>query len=337
MNKGIIALFFIVAGLAGLTFFMSDKEEVSNESVLFLPELEKNINAVSSIDIRVAGGDNITVYKSGDTWKLKQKSDYAADFSKVRKLVIELSELTVLAEKTKKPENFSKLGVEDVAIEGATSKQIVVYGQDDAELAAIIVGDSKNQGPGNRSLFVRRVDNPQVWKVEGVVTLSSQALDWLDNGIVDVKKEQIASVQITHPDGSKVSIARLENAEGFALDGLAANQVLESESSLDNIANALNGLTFDDVMKKIDFEFAESALVSTKFSLTSNEVLNVSTVELEGKFFLWLSVPSNDSVAENTLLKLRSDVADWVFEVPKHKVENFRRTHAALVKDKAVD
>lgn len=342
MNKGIIVLFFIVISLAGLTFFIDEKEQVAEEAKLFLPELEKNINDITSIDIRVADGENITVYKDEDRWKLKQKSNYVVDFSQVRKLLIELSELTILAKKTKKMENYAKLGVEDVSSTGATSKQVTIYGKDGVELAAIIVGNQKNLGLGKSTLFVRLIDSPQVWQLEGGVTLASHALGWLDKKITDIAKEKIISVEIAHVDGGNIHITRGENEINFSLLDLADNQTLATGKSLDSIANALSGLQFIDVMNKADFELDSSAVVAAKYSLVSGEILTVSSVEKDDKLMLWFDIASNEDTrnrefSENLLTNLPQDLEAWVFEIPKHKSENFRMTWAALVQDKTVE
>ncbi len=337
MNKGIIVLFFVVIGLAGLTFFIDEKEDVTEETKLFLPELGKNINDVASIDIQVADGEKLTVYSDGGVWKLKQKSNYVVDFSQLRKLLIELSELTILAQKTKKMKNYAKLGVEDISSAGATSKQVTIYGQDDVELAAIIVGNQKSQGLGKSTLFARRIDSPQVWQLDGGVTLATQALDWLDKKITDIDKEKIASVEITHADGGNVHITRGENEINFSLLDLADNQTLATGKNLDNIANALNSLQFIDVMNKADFVADSLAVVTAKYSLISGEVLTVSSVEIDDKLMLWFDIALNDVAPDSSLADLPQDLEAWVFEIPQHKSENFRMTRAALVQDKTVE
>ncbi len=73
-------------------------------------------------------------------WTVAQRGDYPADVSKVRKLVLALSDAKIVEQKTSNPANYSVIGVEDPSIPGAAGAEIELTAKDGKH--AVIVGKS---------------------------------------------------------------------------------------------------------------------------------------------------------------------------------------------------
>jgi hypothetical protein len=93
-----------------------------------------------------------------------------------------------------------------------------------------------------------------------------------------VQGNRVQSVEITHPDGESVRIAKgSEGDANYLLDTLPANRELSSEGRPNEIQNLFSSLRFDDVIAASRVP-ADSELVSTVTLSTFDGVVIDSTV-----------------------------------------------------------
>jgi hypothetical protein len=92
---------------------------------VFLPFLASQLNSISAVSVRRGGAaPKVTVHQENGHWTVAERADYPADVSKVRKLLLALSDAKIIEEKTSNPASFSVIGVEDPSSPGASGAEI---------------------------------------------------------------------------------------------------------------------------------------------------------------------------------------------------------------------
>ena len=141
----LVVLTVIAVMVMVFTSDRSAKDEQLAER-MFVPELSAEINNVDRVEIIKAGQQEVaSLQKSGDAWLLEQVG-YRADWSKLRKLLVDLAQAKVVETKTDKPEYYARLGVEDVALADAGSVLLRLHYGD--HHPAILVGHQAEGRPG---------------------------------------------------------------------------------------------------------------------------------------------------------------------------------------------
>ena len=80
-----------------------------------LPGLDAELDAITDLRLRKGGPAGIvSLHRTQPgNWTVTERRGYPADASKVRKLLLELSDAKIVEEKTANPANYAILGVED--------------------------------------------------------------------------------------------------------------------------------------------------------------------------------------------------------------------------------
>jgi hypothetical protein len=250
MQKRLLSLLLITVAVLGIGLILTQRQqpvvEGRAESGDLVPGLASALNTVSSIRITKAKNELIAELKRGEAgWTVANRHDYPADISKVREYLIKLSEAKVREAKTSKPENYSRLGVEDLGADTATGVGIELGG-----LAApykLVVGISS--GGGSAGTFVRRNDEATSYLVTGDLIPEREGANWLAREIVSVPSSDVRSVAVTAPDKSTLKVEKVDPAApNFTVLGIPRGRELSSESVGNLVAGMLDGLTLEDVL-----------------------------------------------------------------------------------------
>src|SRR4029077_16157666 len=94
----------LVTGLALIAFAMwiasqRHLERATLTGDLVLPDLERNVNAVTAITLHRGDGTHVTLKKDAAGWSVGER-DWPADIAKVRKLLLDFGALNIVEEKT---------------------------------------------------------------------------------------------------------------------------------------------------------------------------------------------------------------------------------------------
>ena len=242
----VAALIFIIAAIVS----RPTNNDIANAGAKVFPDLFEHANDVTNIDIQT-NNEKLTLSKDKDEWKVAESNNYPANINRIRNLVLGLSNLKRVEPKTSNPDNYNRIGVEDVSKKDAKSTQITVYAGKDNKLADIIVGQSKpsKADPTQKSYYVRTIKDPQSWLVDGSLPSGWQAKDWLDTEILTVNRDRIKQVKVTHQDGSQVFIHRASpDVRDYTLDGLKPGEEINAPYEVNNIATTFTKMTFDNVI-----------------------------------------------------------------------------------------
>ena len=112
---------FILLGVAAILVLLASLGNLQREpgntqaGRLFLPGLESMLSETNQVTIVKGGNEAVaTLQRNADGWTVAERGGYPADFAKFRSSLLALAEARVLEVKTSDPEQYNRLGVEDV-------------------------------------------------------------------------------------------------------------------------------------------------------------------------------------------------------------------------------
>jgi len=249
MQKRLVALLLITVAVLVIGLLLTQRQQATSnmeQSGSLIPELSKSLNSVTGIKISKANNELIAeLNKKESGWVVSSLHDYPADFSKVREYLIKLSESKVQEAKTSKPENYARLGVEDVALEDAKGLRVELGGL--SAPVKLIVGIS---GSGNSpGTFVRREGEAPSFLVSGDVIPEKEANNWLAREVLDLPSSEVLSVAVVAPDKSVLKIIKTDAAApNFTVQGLPKGRTLSSEAAGNATGGALSSVSLEGVM-----------------------------------------------------------------------------------------
>ena len=144
---------------------------IARDRALIFPGVDEKLNDVVSCEIKSADR-TYTVKRTSKGWGIDELNGYAADFNKVKTVLVELAKLKFLEGKTSDPDRYERLNLRDVTTKGAKSRKITVVDKNGKVLASGLIGRLNEDlfGSGRGGIYMRVGDNKQAWLVEGMVT-----------------------------------------------------------------------------------------------------------------------------------------------------------------------
>ncbi len=304
-GKSLIVLAIVAIVLVAAAMLSRERPETATpENDLLLPELMDNVNSISTIRLQTADAA-FSVQKSGAGWSIDQQDGYPADTEIVRSLLLGMARTKRLEAKTKNPDLYEKLQLEDVEEEGSQSVLVSLLDDKNDSFADIVFGKSQaaKADPAQREYYVRVGDDPQSWLVQSDFDLVKDASQWLPQEVLAVDESRIRSAEVTHEDGTTVKVQRDSSEEtNFVLSNIPEGRKLKYEFAVNDIANAFANLNLEDVVKvgEIDFTNAKKAKMRSFDGLQ----ITLEAAEKDGSTYARLqaefdpeSVDKNDSEA----------------------------------------
>ncbi|MBV8377058.1 MAG: DUF4340 domain-containing protein, partial [Verrucomicrobia bacterium] len=183
----------VVVGLAGLYFYHSRsagwRDTKTDRTIL----QQLPINDITEIQIRSVPA-SLTLEKKGNEWGVAERSDYPADFTKIRELVQMLWELKAGQEMQVGPSQLGRLNL--IAPGQGTGTgigiEIDLKGDQGKQIASLVIGksmDQSNAATGSAAAG-RFVYNPAVKDRVYLVSESFYSIDpvsmgsWLDKSFI---------------------------------------------------------------------------------------------------------------------------------------------------------
>jgi len=271
------AIVAIVAAMA-LNHSNRPSDETVEKSTWLAPSLRDHVNDVSKLV--VTGAENkvlATLERGANGWTLAQKSGYPVDTGKLRAFLLKLADARRLEQKTSNKDKYAVLGVEDIGAGDAKGIEVELGGL--AQPLKLIVGNADPRG----GTYVRVADDAQSWLASGALAVDRTAADWLHKDLADIAATRVASVAITHADGSRVAISK--NAEGdanYVLADVPKGREAGSEFAVNGLASALAGLRFDDVLPAAEAAPGDKPL-KARYATFDGLVVEVVAWEKDGK------------------------------------------------------
>jgi hypothetical protein len=333
-QKGLIALLLAtaVAVVAAVLVSFSSNGSSNDPRVntLVLPEIGKQLGAVARVTL-VHGGAKTTLLRRADKWVVEDKGDYPADATRLHATLIGLAELRYVERKTRKPELYPRLAVEDPGKPGAKATLVTVSDAKGSLIGEIIAGKRRidELGGGTDGIYLRKPGDAQSWLARGTLDLPEDAADWLDRRIVDVPSTAVKEVKLTAADGSTLDIARDKPEAKLALKNAPADAKLKSDDALVEPTTALASLTLADVRPAAAMPFPDKGVSKAEFTTFDGLTIKVAVVDEAGKSWARFQA-SGAGAAEKRAKDLDAKLRPWVYAIPDYKAKSLRTTLAEV-------
>lgn len=327
-NKSLVMLVGCAATLALLAWFTSrPRQATSPRGQKLLGEI--NINEIQSITISNEQQQSV-IQHVDDGWVVANQQGYAADFQRIRSLLLDLDELRIGQALTADQDQRDRMGLTRQA-----GTRLALASRT-GDTATMIIGNHRQpaQGsaafsPGGVGRYIAREDAPEVYLVDNnLVNLAADPIRWLDRTILDIPPEEIASITVSN---SVDGIIR------FAADDANELQLAEPAFDFDSsqttqLRSALRSLAFSRLAPAgITHAQAGFANGSRFTAIThSNLVINVNIGDSpganEGRYAVFnVSVARSDhtnepheSVAAMATM-LNNKLSGWIYILPTFK------------------
>lgn len=339
MDKRNIAVLVIITLLVVIiAILVAQRREAATSDdalgALFFRGLEQKLDDVAVVEI-VQGKEHVTLQRDGEIWRIKEKGGYAADFDKLKRLVLSIANLLSVEAKTSKADQYDKLGVTDPAAEDATHPGITLKDANGTTLASLVIGDARDSDDGvKKQLYVRRLNDPQAWLVDGNVEVITDAAAWLrKDRIMDVYRSRMKSFSISLPDGAHYVITKGSREEkGFQYSPLPRNATIRSQARLDDMSAALENVVPDDIFSP-GFEFPATGVGHNEYRTFDGLIVKTALLQKDDKWYVKYDPsfetavtgqPSNSAVNGDDKVKqeaetLAKNLRGLVFIIPEAK------------------
>lgn len=328
MNKSTLSLLgFVVAVLVATLLLIEsgDDSELPGAGSLLFPEMRAVANDIDRIAITRAGETTIVARHEG-AWVTPDRGNYAANVTKVREVLLAMSDATVVEAKTANPDLHDRLGVDLPGNESSKGTSVAASaGEQSFEL---IFGNVAQQN----FRYARVASEDQSWLIDQNPDIPAETGQWLNTDIIDIDSNRIRSVSIVHPDGESISISKEADTQtDFTVAAIPAGRELSYSTVANGIGGALNDLDLDDVRAYSE----PSGPVVTRFETFDNVRISVDvSSEDDGKWIaIAIHLPADvtiDGVEEWNVARER--VNGWQYRIADYKANLFTRRWDDILK-----
>jgi len=322
-RRFIVLLIAALLAISGALYLSSQRNLPRDTHGLPLwPTLASQLNTVTELSVRKGSATPaVTIHKQGEQWTVAQRANFPADVSKLRKLLLALSDARIREEKTSNPLSYPVIGVDDPTLSGAAGAEIKVIAHDGEH--AVIVGK-----PGGEGSFVRRAGESTSYIVEPPITFEAEPRYWIEPKLLDLPADKIQSIDAKPAGGPGYSLHRVSAPAPAPAPGPAANAGAPAPSTftLTGVPNGrkaaeaallapssstFGGLTADDVAVPGDLDFSNPSIVTV--AMSDGNVVTFTGASVGDK--RWIQIAATQDPV------LTAKTAGRAFEIPAYRYE----------------
>ncbi len=254
---GLLAGMTMVGIMLAVVVNREPSSTIPETGQLLFPEFMSMVNEVNEVEIKT-NEQTITLLRGEQIWGVKEKSSYRADVEKVKQVIVGLADLRIHEPKTKNPELYERLGLQDIDQEGSLSKMVTVKTSNNPEVAKLVVGNQKpaKGNPQTSDIYVRKLGDPQTWLVIGNLPLETVPGEWLDKEVTALTTKRVRQVTVTHPKGETLHLSKAKPEDlDFHMDSIPVGSKISSQFNVNNVVGTLVQLSLEDVkpLDQVDF------------------------------------------------------------------------------------
>jgi len=311
------------------------------------PALVNEASQIANIEIRQ--GDNaVALERAGGSWGLKNRGNYPADPSKVRMLLVGLAEADLIESKTRRPDRYAALELEDPADKSAKSRLVRLLGAKGNVIGEVVIGKKRQDllGTGKSGTYVRKPGDPQTWLANAELDASAVAKDWLKTSVFTTDAAKISRVTIEIPGEQPLRIERqvapakdAKDTKQSIADPAAAklqfagfppaDKKLKDAGAAESIARALASIDMDDV-RKLDAPPAGASINTIKIEVADGPTTTLR-LRKDGDAH-WLSIAATgEGEAKKTADEISQRTQGWEFKIPASKADSILKKRADLL------
>jgi Domain of unknown function (DUF4340) len=318
------------------------------------PALVSEASQIAAIEIK-QGNDAIVLERKGGSWSIKTRDGYPVDPPKVRSLLVGLAEADLVESKTRRPDRYGVLELEDPAEKGAKSRLVRLIGAKGEAMGEVVVGKKRQEvlGTGKGGTYVRKPGEPQTWLANAELDAPLAVKDWVKTTVLTTDAASISRVTLEIPGEEPLRIEREAAAApakkdakdgkdgkeeaapapagklrfvGFPPDG----KKLKDATAAETLARSLGSIDMDDVRKLVATPAGPN--VSTVKVETADGPTLTLRLRKEGDAN-WLSVTATGEgeEAKKAAAEITHSTQGWEFKIPVYKASSILKKRADLV------
>jgi hypothetical protein len=324
--RRLAVLFVLGLAIIGLAMWVSSLrhlERTVESGAPVLQALKSTVNAVTEVRLTQGDGSRTTLKKGATEWTVGER-DFPADFGRVRKLLLDLSDLKVVEDKTREPDSYPAIGVEDVSTPKSSGMRVEII--QPGKTQSLIVGKPS----GSNSCFVRSSDSAQSYLASPQISVDADPRHWLDRNVMDIPEERMKEVMVQPAMGPAYTVTRASSKQtDFTVPDLPKKRELATPGAANPVAGALASFTLDDLRK--------AGASPEKPAHASFQTFDGLRVDLSGHkegdhSFVTLSAQSSSNETQAQAQALNARFGGREIEIPGYKYDAVFRPLEDLLK-----
>ena len=233
----------VLAVLSAITWYVQRPAPPPSADARVGQPLANAATLEKAVKVRLGDqGKSLLLVKAADgVWHVPDYYDFPADFSKLAKLVGDLTDARLQRLVTSNPERIGRLEFND--------SKITFLDGADKELWSVTLG--RNADSGGR--FVRFGTEQKAYLATYNGFLDVDPKSWADAQLLNLTTDDVARVEISFPEAATpvVSVARAKKEDPFAADKTPEGQKLKADA-ITSVLNSLATLRFSDTSDPAD-------------------------------------------------------------------------------------
>jgi len=290
--------------------------------------------------------DTVTLKRRQDRFVIADKDDYPALAGEITKLLTSCFDIQTAELYTEDKANHKDLGL----TEEDARTVVKFFGLDSSLITGVVIGKASEQGRGT---YVRLVASDKVYVASQVPWVKSRAVDYIDQKLVSIERDDIESVTVTSPN--EAYTLKADNG-GISLENLPDGKKLKA-GEYRHVFSALTNLTFDDVRGKSSAQ--EDLNFERKFicKLKDSTVYTVAIAQKNDKTYITCDAEFTDKapvtkektveseeelkkkeaklLARDKAAEFSSKHSGWVYEISDYKAEDMTKELSELLEDQS--
>jgi len=294
------------------------------------------------------GKDEIKIERQENQFVIVNKSGYPADPKQINDLITKALDIKTVELFTSDPKNH-----EDLEVTEEKARNVVKFFKADGSLlTGVIIGKSLESGQG---AYVRLASGNEVYLATETPWFRTRAVEYVNQEIASVKREDIRVVTVTSPEGSYTLRTEKAGSDVVVMDNLPADKKLK-DSDAKSVLTALQGLRFDDVNAPAQIEglafdrkYVARLEDSTEYTLELAKKGDKTYLKVRAVYTnpdkVTINPNQQDSpeelkkkeailLAQENAQRFALRHKDWVYEIPDWKANYLMKAQADLLEAK---
>ncbi len=325
--------------------------DASSIKALRFPDLAGKINTAAELSVQNAEG-TVVVRRTDAGWRVATSHDYPAVDATVREAIIGLSQMKLVDAKTKMPERFSRLDLDDVTAKDSKSRLWRLKDSDGKVMAEVLMGKRRyDLGGGEQNgIYVRKPGELQTWLAQVKLPEDRDSLSWIDRKIVDIRKKRIKRTTTIAANGEALTALREDpEDEDYVVENLPSGVQLKDRWQWDvnGMGLTLTGMQLEAVMplaltgKDFSASSVERAVVETHDGLILRLAMLPQADDTNGPWLVTLEAevdlnakaePSGEGPdrigtpeeVQKEAMDINAKVKGWAYQMPESQLRSLR-------------
>lgn len=266
--KTLIVAIVVLAGLSAVAFFLRrDPPPAVADTRVNQPLVDRAvINKTQKLRISDAGKTVELARASDGAWRVPSYHDFPADFAKLSGFVGNLTDAKIQRFVTANKERIDRLEFKDTKIELLDSA--------DKPLLTLVLGKNADTGGGR---FVRFGDEQKAFLTNLSAWLDTEAKNWANAELLNLKADDIAKVEIPFTDGGPIVVSRAKKEDPWTADKAPSGQKVKADK-VSSVLSSVGNIRFSDTTPLDDpnFAAAKQHLRTVKLTTFDNKTVTVA-------------------------------------------------------------